>query len=284
MILVDFSQVILSNFFANLKLYKQQGISEGLFRHMVLNSLRSYNKKFRATYGEMVICCDGRGYWRANEFPFYKGKRKEKRKTSDIDWTLIFEALSKIKREIDALMPYKVIEVEGAEADDIIATLVKEYHDKEPIMIVSGDTDFCQLQIYKNVEQYAPIQKKKVKVKDPKEFLRVQILKGCSKDGVPNFLSRDDVFMAEGARQTPLSEKKIERWKDMDPSDFCTPTMYRNYCRNKKLVDLIEEIPNSVQENIIDEFLAEQPKGRENLLDYFVKHRLKSLIECIEDF
>ena len=53
-------------------------------------------------------------------------------------------------------MPYKVIQVERAEADDIIGTICTEHGQQlggEPILILSGDKDFQQLQTYSNVEQ-----------------------------------------------------------------------------------------------------------------------------------
>ena len=48
-------------------------------------------------------------------------------------------------------MPYQMLKVSGAEADDIIATLVEstqEFGQHEPVLIISGDKDFIQLQRY----------------------------------------------------------------------------------------------------------------------------------------
>ena len=98
------------------------------------------------------MCHDSRHYWRRDFFPEYKANRRKGRKESSLDWDAIFECLNAIKEEIRINMPYKFLEVYGAEADDIIATICSEY--AEEIMIISGDKDFIQLQRFPNVKQY----------------------------------------------------------------------------------------------------------------------------------
>ena len=106
-ILVDYSQVFISN------LMQQPGIKEGveesLVRHMVLNSLRSYRNKFSGDYGELIICCDNKKYWRKDIFPYYKSHRKSSRKKSEFDWNEIFTCLNKIKAELIEKFPVQSI-------------------------------------------------------------------------------------------------------------------------------------------------------------------------------
>ena len=202
MILLDFSQVCLSGILAS----GNKDFGEDLVRHMVLNSIRNFKSRF-SNYGELVICCDDKNYWRKQMFPYYKANRKKSREASSLDWNMIFNTLSMIKEEVKENFPYVVLQVESAEADDLIATMVERYgNNGEKIMIVSGDKDFAQLQRYKNVSQYSPITKKMIKVDDPMEYLFEHVIRGDSGDGVPNILSRDDVFV-NGLRQKPLQEK-----------------------------------------------------------------------------
>jgi len=147
MILIDLNQVLLSGIMAQLASQKNVKLEEGLVRHMVLNVLRTHTNKFKE-YGEVVLCCDNRNYWRKSIFPFYKAGRKKAREKSDLDWHLIFDILSKLKTELRENFPYKVIDVEGAEADDIIGTLVPRHIMHENILILSSDGDFLQLQAY----------------------------------------------------------------------------------------------------------------------------------------
>ena len=148
MILVDLNQVLLAGLMAQIANQKNAKLEEDLIRHMVLNIIRNHVKNFKAEYGEVVLCCDNRKYWRKEFFPFYKAGRKKTREKSDLDWHLIFDILAKLKQELKETFPYKVIDVEGAEADDIIGTLVPIYARDQKILILSSDGDFLQLQQY----------------------------------------------------------------------------------------------------------------------------------------
>ena len=94
MILLDYSQIALSNIIV------QKLNDESLIRHMILNSIRMYNKKYRDDYGRMVICADGMNTWRKEFFPYYKANRKKGRDSSGIDWHEIFRVLNMVRDEI----------------------------------------------------------------------------------------------------------------------------------------------------------------------------------------
>ena len=253
---------------------------------MVLNSLRMYRSRFGDEYGELVLCYDSKKYWRRDYFPNYKSNRKKDREASGLDWNLIFETLNNIRDEIKEHFPYKVLEVEGAEADDCIAGIV-DYVSKTPtayekVLILSGDKDFIQLQKHNFVKQFSPVLKKFVNGQDPHLYIREHILKGDRSDGVPNFLSADDTFVNE-LRQKPLAKKKIATWVELEPEDFCTEEMMRNYQRNKTLIDL-ECIPVVLKEQILIDYLKPPVGDRSKLLNYFISKRLKNLMNDIGDF
>jgi len=286
MILIDMNQVCISNLMIQIGSKRQNDVDENLVRHMVLNSLRMYRSRFYEEYGELVLCYDSKKYWRREYFPNYKSNRKKDREKSGLDWNLIFETLNNIRDEIRDNFPYKVLDVEGAEADDCIATVV-DYISKTPtsfekVLILSGDKDFIQLQKHNFVKQFSPVLKKFVNGQDPHLYIREHILKGDRSDGVPNFLSADDTFVNE-LRQKPLAKKKIDTWVELDPSDFCTEEMLRNYQRNKTLIDL-ECIPSELKEKILISYLKPAIGDRSKLLNYFIQKRLKNLMDDIGDF
>ena len=282
MILVDLNQIAISNLMVSLNTYnKNQEVNEDLIRHMVLNSLRAYKVKFEGKYGEMVICCDGRNYWRRELFPYYKAGRKQDRASSTLDWTLIFETLNKIRDEIKEYFPYVVIDVEGAEADDIIAVLVQNKSPFDATLILSGDKDFMKLQKHHNVDQYAPVQKRFVKTDDADAFLKEQILRGARGDGIPNCLSPDDVFV-RGARQKPISKKKLGLWMEQSPDEYSEDVL-RGFKRNQSLIDL-EFVPEHLREQILELYSQSESGDRSKLFSYFVKHKLKNLMENIQEF
>ena len=287
MIIVDINQIMISNLMVQINGRNAVELSEDLVRHMVLNSLRGHNKKFRKEYGEMVIACDSKNVWRREVFPNYKAGRKATREKSEHDWDTIFSMLHTIKDEIRSFLPYKVIELETAEADDIIATLVKRIqnqvgpnHEKK-VLILSGDKDFIQLH-GPNVKQYNPVLNKFVgKGEDPTIYIKEHILKGDRSDGIPNVLSDDNVFI-EGRRQRPLSKKKIESWVNEVFMTF-TEEEQKNYNRNRQLIDL-SCIPPKLEEKIINEFIDAKVASRDKILNYFITKKLKTLIEVIDEF
>jgi len=262
-------------------------LNEDLVRHMVLNSLRAHNKKFRKEYGEMVIACDSSNVWRREVFPNYKAGRKANRAKSEHDWDLIFDMLATIKNEIKTFLPYKVIAIDTAEADDIIATLVRKQqrmvgpnHTKK-VLILSGDKDFIQLH-NEYVKQYNPVLNKFVgKGENPSIYIKEHILKGDRSDGIPNILSDDNVFI-EGRRQKPLSKKKINSWVEEVFMTF-TEEEQKNYDRNRKLIDL-SCIPQELEDKINNEFLNVKVATRDKILGYFINKKLKTLIEVIDEF
>jgi 5'-3' exonuclease len=272
-----------------------QELSETLIRHMVLTSILSYKRKFGDKYGQMVFCTDDKKYWRKEFFPYYKANRKKMRDASKFDWNLIFNTLNKIRDEIKEKFPYVVIKVEGAEADDVIATMCKYSQEnllkqngfdveKEPILILSGDKDFLQLQKYSNVVQYSPIMKKYLIEDAPDKYLFEHILTGDSGDGIPNFLSSDSVFVTDGERQKPIRKEKLKEWIDLaDPQKFCDDLMLRNFKRNQMLIDL-SNVPTQIEHKIIEAFQKGPCGERKNLLNYFIENRLKYLMESISEF
>ena len=280
MILLDFSQVCLSGILAS----GNKDFGEDLVRHMVLNSIRNFKSRF-SNYGELVICCDDKNYWRKKVYPYYKANRKKTRESSSLDWNMIFNTLSMIKEEVKENFPYVVLQVESAEADYLIATMVDRYgNNGEKIMIVSGDKDFAQLQRYKNVSQYSPITKKMIKVDDPMEYLFEHVIRGDSGDGVPNIMSRDDVFV-NGLRQKPLTKKKVaamidEMKRGITPFDG---EVKRNYLRNIQLIDLTR-VPDDIRQEVIYKYTNYERKDRSLLLNYFIKNKLKNLMSDIQEF
>ena len=277
-----------------------------LVRHMIINSLRNYRFRFKADYGEMVIACDSRHYWRKNVFPNYKAHRKKDRAESGFDWNSIYEALNHIKQELEETFPYPVVEVDGAEADDVIAALVEwsQTHNlvtggltnphPQPILILSGDKDYKQLQKYQNVFQYDPIHKKHLNImEDPAGVLMEHIVRGDRGDGVPTFLNADD-DIKDGVRAKSISEVNLAIWKKQtleqvanDPGllkKYTKTFLERNLKRNQQLVDL-SFIPQDIQDQVVQNYLAQTGvRDRSKLMEYFGKHGLNQMMAHLQEF
>jgi len=245
---------------------------------MTLNTYRFYRNKFQSKYGELVICNDSFNYWRKDIFPFYKQNRKEKLKSSELDWNEIFSSMSKIREEIKSIFPYKNITVDRTEADDIISVICKHKRD-EKILIISSDKDFQQLQRYDNVEQYSPVKREFLICEDPELFLLEHIIKGDSSDGIPNILSDDDVFIMQDKRQKPCGKKKISVIKE-ELSEWTETDKWK---RNQSLIDL-NSLPKEYESAILSEYEKDPIGKRSNMLNYFIQNKLKNLMSNIEEF
>ena len=281
MIIVDLNQVMLSNLLMQLGNHTNAQVEENMVRHMILNSLRSYKVKFGDEYGEMVIACDNTNYWRKQKFPYYKANRKKAQEKSEMDWKSIFECMNKIRSELKEYFPYRVIDIESAEADDIISTLVR-INCFEKILILSGDKDFIQLHTYGNVKQYDPVRKKFITHDNPDRYLDEHVLKGDSGDGVPNVLSSDNCFVV-GERQKPLTQKKIDALIELGLDGKFDHPLFNNYMRNKQLIDL-RCVPQEIGAKVVESYDRQEGKGREKLMNYFIANKLKNLMESIGEF
>jgi len=298
MIILDYSQIALSNIMPFQDDLKKSSDSEikNLIRHTTLATIKSYSKKYGKEYGEVVIACDGQNYWRRSIFPHYKAMRKVNREKSDLNWSLIFDTLSELRQDLIENFPYKVINVETAEADDIIACLtnwsqtnmlVQEglFQKPQKILIVSSDKDFIQLQRNDNVRQWSPMQKKFVEAtkKEVHEYTITHIVKGDSGDGIPNILSSDDVFVS-GERQKPFSSKRLPEFFEKGIEACKNDSEKRNYQRNQELVNF-DSIPESLYKIIIYTYENTKPKGDKNsIMNYLIKNQCRLLLDEIEDF
>lgn len=282
MIIFDYHQVAISNLMEQIGSSKVP-VDETLVRHMILNTIRTYVKKFKNTHGpEVIIACDTKNYWRRAVYPHYKAGRRKARDASGHDWNSIFECLHKIRDELRDYSPYKVIEVDTCEADDIIAVLAQKFSATQKVMILSSDKDFAQLQRFSNVEQYSPILKKQIKEPFPLLQLKQLVIRGDKGDGIPNILSADDVFVT-GGRQRPITEAKILKWMNQEPVTFCEGEMLRNYMRNESLIDLTK-IPSDLQNLILNKYEEASGKTKQVFMNYMIQNRLKNLLEVIDEF
>lgn len=281
MIIFDFNQVVISNLIEHLE--DKSHVEEDMGRHMILNTLRTYIKKYKNEYGpEVVIACDNRNYWRKELFPYYKASRKQSRDKSNLDWDGIFKCLEIVKQELKEYSHYKVIEIESVEADDIIATLAVRTAPHEKVMILSSDKDFVQLQIYPNIEQYSPIMKKEIKSNNPSMQLKELIIRGDIGDGIPNILSEENSIV-DKIRQKSVYEEKLKVWLNQAPEEFCDEKMLKRYRKNEELIDL-SKIPEKYTKSIIDIYTQTKPKSKMQFMNYLVSKRLKNLYEVANEF
>ena len=297
MVIVDYSQIALASTLVFSKEIGNNTLEQNkdLIRHAILSSVLANKKKFHQEYGEIVIACDDRNYWRRDKFEYYKASRKTNREASDIDWKTIFACMDEVRDDLIKFFPYKIVQVENCEADDIIAVLSKWTQDNDfdqfgieeipkPTLIISSDKDFAQLHKYSNVRQYSPMFKKYVKSPPSiQKFINEHIAKGDSGDGIPSILNTDSCLV-DKIRQSPMMKKRLEEFATLGIAACKNETEIRNWHRNELLISF-EKIPEEISNKILEEFNKERPKfNRNNIFTYLVKNKMRLLLDVVEDF
>ena len=287
MILIDFSQFVLRNVFNNPYLFqKERDYSDTLraMRLMVFSDVLNCKKRYTKRFGEVVICVDGINYWRKDIFPYYKWDRKKARSKEDVDWKFVYAVINRLIKDFHDYFPYRLIHLDKAESDDVIAVLTKKFtKEGQEVMIVSSDKDFIQLQKYKGVYQVSPFKDRKyISEKNPIRYLQEKVLKGDSGDGVPNVLSEDAVF-ANGGRQTALRKSKIEELIEHSPLYSTDQTLKERFIRNSRLIDF-DYIPSEIETAILKEYNNSKDFMKGNLFNFLMFNGCALLVEKIEEF
>lgn len=165
----------------------------------------------------VIVAIDGRGNWRRDVDPAYKANRKEKKKKDQIDWLDWYKKFDNFIEKIKLCTPFMIIRIEKLEADDIIATGTRFYKDYENI-IVSSDSDFEQLTAQKNVKLFSPVTGKyKVVTKNPYQSL-------------------------------------AEKIKQERTDNLISPVLDRVDFERRKMIVSLLELPEWVENKVIDEF------------------------------
>ena len=276
-ILVDANQIAISHLMVRNKI--ENGINIDSVRKSIIRVIARIHRRFKADFGDLILCYDDKNYWRRDVFPFYKKNRKQERENSKYDWDEVFSVLNTIRDEIRDHFPYKVLQVPGAEADDVIASIVMsegESDTPEPTLILSADKDFIQLHKFNFVSQYDPIKNRWIEHENPVQYLQEHIIKGDRSDGIPNILTCDDAIVT-GKPQKKMSKEKITSLASMDPQDFTNFIRLRNWKRNSLLIDL-SQIPMEVTDRIKDTYESTLPKQKISI-EYFIQNNIQDIIE-----
>lgn len=269
---------------------------------MFFNMLLSYKKKYGSKYGNIVLACDSRSYWRKTKYWWYKGHRKHDRQESDMDWDTIFTVINELKDEIKNNFNYKLIDVEGAEADDVIACLCKYLQTNETvkvgvfedepqdIIIISSDGDFVQLQKYKNVKQWSPRTKKLIThTGSVNEFVINHVVTGDTGDNIPNCLTSTEwaVDRANGVKpkkQTAMKADRLSEFIEHGKEACRSQFEIDNYERNEELVSF-DKIPTEVYDSIVGAYTSYENNGsKTKIFNYLVKNKMKLLLNSVGDF
>lgn len=286
-VLFDFNNLVFRNFFIKEVEPHSPKPDFMLWRYNIFNSIYQSLWKEDNIF-EVVIAVDDKNSWRKSYFPRYKESRKKQRDKSDVDWGLLFGNIDKLVRDLKHYMPFKVIKIRSAEADDIIAVIAKNI--KEDVVIISNDEDYLQL-CSDRIKLYNPNKKKYIKYDDCKNFLLEKIMLGQKKDDIFNIITPDDWGQTEetmGKRKPgfgPAALKKVldegvDEWLEKKNINkiYGEVDVKRNYKRNQVLIDF-DKIPRTITGRILDKYDNYSFPPPSNIFQFFKKYRMRSFLD-----
>ncbi len=245
------------------------------YTFMFKNILLKFQKRYNIPNCNVVIAkdCSRSSIWRNDIFPDYK-KNRDDRSGNKFNACIFKYTYSTIIKSLNDNLGFKVIEMDRAEADDIIALCSKTIHSMNPntnIYIISNDKDYIQL-----VDSNTQVLDMKCLplinsfTDNPRDYLMAKIILGDKSDNIPPIARRIGKKRAISLINNPL---ELDRLLKNDQ-------VRQQYELNKKLIDF-SNIPNSLRSSIqikFEEFTTNrntktyafnhQPKSYQ----YFVKH------------
>jgi 5'-3' exonuclease len=247
---------------------------------------------------KVIFAIDAKPYWRYKYYSEYKGKRKEQRDASAVDfkefYPIMEEFLSTLK---ESFSNFYFIKSDNCEADDVVSVLSTKVFKNDSVVIYSNDKDYNQLLKYKNIKRYNPMEKegnRLVNCLNPELELNQKILIGDTGDNIPNILVLPEKYphknparrigvgdvMAQSILENGLDSKfvvdkvlkayptlssinnednKLLESKVSD-KELVIKLVKENFQRNRILIDF-EFIPEEYQNRILDSYNKYEIKG-----------------------
>lgn len=289
-----------------------------MYYHQMLRSIIHIKKHFKVKAEDIVLCLDSRS-WRKDAYKTYKSDRTKSRSESPIDWGGFYKANNKLIELLDSTTKIKILQVEPAEADDIIFTVARRLSEREIENItVTSDKDIKQILRFSHSKMYDPVKKEDVTVWHQTDLL-THILAGDSGDGVPSVkdgtifhpdfikhLKENQIFITSVKEATKLevfesiyesyTGKKVFKAglfatgkaskivKDGNLRSFLKENeLFKDhFIRNRRLIDM-RKIPKQIVSDIeiaYDE-LPQKKNDMFELQDFLVKHKLRDIQKSI---
>lgn len=294
-LLIDFNNLAIRAYFGAKEITEDPNdIQWGLWRYNVFNSI--YHSLWKVkNVKEVIIAIDDIRSWRKAFYSRYKESRKKRKKDSKFDWDTIYTMMQELASDLKHHMPFKILKVKSAEADDIIGVLTPKL--KNPCVIIARDEDYFQLFGRKqNLKIYDPISQilySPDDFEDIKDFLLKLVFCGQTKDDIPNILTPNDWGLTEateGRRKPGFGVKSFDKIKH-DIKGFIQKgytnkiygkvDLHETLKRNRLLMDF-DKIPNTIITRIVNCYNSSYNfPPIDNIYLFFEKHKMRVFIDNI---
>jgi len=272
-LLVDSNNYFLRNFFSRAINAASSNPEFELWKFITIDHIIQYIWKFKAK--EVILAVDSSNSWRKLLYPNYKWSRAVGRETSEVDWAQFFKVYHEYLDEIKTSLPFKVLRIDGCEADDVIASLAKGQS-----TIISSDSDFNQL-ISKNVQVFNPHTQKKAEKID--NFLEIACLNGQRKDDIPNIITPLDWDVTSKERRPIFGEKKAQKIINEGLETWLkSNNLEQRYKIQKALIDL-NSLPKAIESRIQKAYNEYSMPEADNIGKFFMKYEWRAYMEKLSE-
>ncbi len=228
---------------------------------------------------EVILAIDHKNSWRKQFWNGYKRSRKPARDKSGVDWDSFHFELDRYIAELKNHLPFKVIKIRSAEADDIIGVICLKHPDNQ-YTIISTDEDYAQL-CSSNIKVYNPLRKGFLKCNNPEMFIVEKCLLGQRKDDIPNIKTPLDWSVDErrpafgSTALKKVMEEGYQKWLKKNKLE-------KRFRENKILIDF-REIPKVIQQRVLEEYHKYLMPPPEQLYEFLAKNKFKTYQENFHD-
>ena len=244
-----------------------------------LRMLLAFLKEKRPTHAAVVFDTPKRTF-RSSIYSQYKAQRKAP--PDDLKRQV------PVIKELVKLLGIPVLEKEGYEADDIIATIAKNFSQKGwEVVIYTPDKDMAQLLSLKGVKIVNPLTEEEItpqKVEEkfgvkPEQIPSYLALVGDKVDNIPGVEGIGPKRAREILKQYHSVEEIIENWENLPPGvkKYLSKTSPEELKKWLQLVELDSNVPVEVSENDLKLKKPDYEKLKKRLEELEMKSLLKEL-------
>lgn len=240
---------------------------------------KNFQKEFdEADHCTFIFALDDyvKNSFRKEKYPEYKATRKLAKKsysTSDIHRYIVKVLFPEL--DLQGRFGYHLLHVEGAEGDDVIACVMKNFNDYGLKILIASDHDFCQLENVSQIDLRGNVVKPTVKLKgksqeiDPKTALLMKIIVGDGSDNIPSI----------GEKIGPVKAYKYASDKESLKKFLIeNSSSAKKFLMNKELIDF-NYIPKELSDKIVKEasiiFEEDRRIQRNNSMDLSLQNLME---------
>lgn len=243
-----------------------------LWKYFIVDSI--YKSLFKGDVNEVILAVDDKKSWRKLYWERYKESRKGKRDSSKIDWDLFHSAYRELTEEIQYTLPFKVLLVENAEADDVIGILATK--DKGEYVVISNDEDYLQL-VSDRVKLYNPNKMTFMECEDTENFIVMKCLTGQPKDDIFNIKTSLDWPL--GKRKPGFGEVSAKKVIAGGYKEWLVENnLVERFNVNRTLIDF-GRIPNVMRSRILNAYNNYKLADPSMMYGFFSKNKFNGYLE-----